>query len=306
MGGSSTGDLVDGRCGQHATARHPIGGAGPVSVSVKVMGGLGNQMFQAAAGLALAERLGADLVIDMSYYAKDRRERGFALDVFPLVGDGMAAVTMPNRVWSKLRTLAHLPGASRVYREPDFGYDPAFETLTAPVSLDGYFQSERYFADAADTIRAAFAPPEPADTASLDIAAAGPFGVLHVRRGDYLTAANQALFTSLDAGYYGRALNELPDDLPVVVLSDDVRWAHDNIEARQALIFPGLERPRPPLADLWLMSRASHHIIANSSFSWWGAWLSEPKSGVTVAPRQWFRDNAKSSDDLLPPRWARL
>ena len=270
------------------------------------MGGLGNQMFQAAAGLALARRLGTELIIDTSYYAKDRGERGFALDVFPLVGAGLASVTRHSRAWTKLRNLIALPGAIATYREPDRGYDPAFEGLTAPVRLDGYFQSERYFAAAADAIRAAFEVPRPADLVSLQIVAGGPFGVLHVRRGDYLTAANLALFVSLAPEYYARALDRLPEDLPVVVLSDDVQWAHDHINARQKLFFPGLEGTRSALDDLWLMSRASHHIIANSSFSWWGAWLGEPKAGETIAPLHWFKDNAKSTDDLLPSRWLRL
>ena len=90
------------------------------------------------------------------------------------------------------------------------------------------------------------------------------------------------------------------------VFSDDIAWAKANLPQTRPMTFVGEEAPRSGLADLWLMTLARHHIIANSSFSWWGAWLAQRQDGETIAPARWFADGSYDEKDLLPTNWTRL
>jgi hypothetical protein len=100
-------------------------------------------------------------------------------------------------------------------------------------------------------------------------------------------------------------MERLPTSNPVLVLSDDLPWARENLPAIRPLVFPEAKLDRPGLADLWLMAQATHHIIANSSFSWWGAWLAA-KGGLKIAPRRWFHDPTMNDTDLTPEEWIRI
>jgi hypothetical protein len=107
--------------------------------------------------------------------------------------------------------------------------------------------------------------------------------------------------------YYRDAMGQLPGNGPVFVFSDDIDWARANLPDVRRLVFVGEGgAPRSGLADLWLMTLAQHHLVANSSFSWWGAWLAEPGRGTTFAPARWFADTALDDADMVPPEWIRV
>lgn len=299
-------------------------------VSIRISGGLGNQMFQYAAARALALRTGASLELDLSFYDKGRH-RGYELGAFPLAPHDTraapAAVLMPrarvalSRWWRRLR-------GDAFHEEAHFHYDPAFEGLRPPVHLLGHFQSARYFAAVATTIRRELIPPAAADPVSREVAAAiaaanpavaagaGPSpqrpasAALHVRRGDYVSnPKNAGVFAACGVEYYARALQALPEGSAVFVFSDDIAWAREHLPRLPhlpPLQFVGDGSPRAGMADLWLMTRAHHHIIANSSLSWWGAWLAGPIKGLTAAPAHWFVDPAKDTRDLIPNDWLRV
>ena len=273
------------------------------SVTVAINGGLGNQMFQYAAARALAERCAAGLLLDLAFY-NDRRHRQFELDAFPIEIGGVIG----ERGGRLSRWIARERGGA-VYREPHFHYDPAFETLTAPVRLEGYFPSPRYFAGHEAVVRHDLAPPAAADAESQGLApliGSGEATALHVRRGDYVTQPKiNRLMGTCSPAYYEAALEKIPGNGTVFVFSDDIAWAKSNLPQTRPLVFVGDGSPRPGVADLWLMTLARHHIIANSSFSWWGAWLAEP-DGVTIAPARWFANAAHDERDLFPPNWIRL
>ena len=273
------------------------------AVTVAITGGLGNQMFQYAAGRALAIRLGVPLKLDLDFYRKSRH-RDFELD-------RMAIVATPDGGQRKKGLFSRLFGRSdTVFRERQFHYDAAIESLAAPVRLEGYFQSPRYFEACSDTIRSELMPPQPRDAESQEIAAlmaAGNVTALHIRRGDYVSNAKaQAVYAACSLDYYRTALAAIPSSGPAVVFSDDVGWVKANLSADRPLVFAGEKGPRSGMADLWLMTRATHHIIANSTFSWWGAWLAGETGGTVFAPDRWFNDPKLVDRDLLPAHWQRL
>lgn len=287
---------------------------------VQLLGGLGNQMFQAAAGLALARRHDARLVFDLSRF-RARGLRGYALAGFALdaeikTGEQGAAARI-RRLIGKLThpDRAKIPGwwHGAIYSEPHFRFDPAFEALRPDLLISGYFQSPRYFAGMEAEIAAAFAPEKLASATALDLAAelAGENTVaIHVRRGDY--AADPRAFAvhgTLPDDYYARATAHIRHFIPdarFFVFSDTPSEA-----ATLAQQLPNAQTMAGTSAgdDLFLMSRARHHIIANSSFSWWSAWLDRRPGGMRIAPEAWFTPEALASrpvDDLLPEEWIRL
>ncbi len=289
-------------------------------VTVRIAGGLGNQMFQYAAARALSLRLGVPLTLDLRFFDRGRHRR-YGLDALPLGPHDETGRQGAGR-WARL--LAPLRQAGRrlagravpVYREPHFHVDDAFFALRAPVRLEGHFQSERYFASAAGQLARELMPPAADDPLSREMAhamAAGESAALHVRRGDYLTEPkNRALFAECGTDYHAAAMARLPADCTVFVFSDDMAWCREHLPRARPLCFVDDGRPRGALADLWLMTRARHHVIANSSLSWWGAWLARaaaPKDAyarTTVAPRRWFVDPRFDDRDLVPEGWIRV
>lgn len=271
------------------------------TVTVEIAGGLGNQMFQYAAARALALRHGAKLVLATSFYRRGRH-RSFELSRLPIEAE--------------VGRTGGLPGFGRLFRskapiytEPHFHFDAGLATLKPPVRLKGYFQSWRYFAGHENTIRAELSPSMPDDGESLKLAvdmASGDWAALHVRRGDYVTPKNRAQLDMCGVDYYRDAMGLLPADCRVLVFSDDIAWAKAHLPPVRPLIFAGGVAPREGFADLWLMSRARFHIIANSSFSWWGAWLAGRGDGFVVAPERWFGESTVNTSDLVPDNWRRL
>ena len=283
------------------------------AITVRVNGGLGNQLFQYAAARSLALDRRTKLVLDRSFYDK-RRHRSYELDKLGICGDCLVPVHGYRWVHSlrKLgRRVFRLDAAE--YFEPHFHFDPKLQSIEVPCILNGYFQSPRYFQHHADTIRRELRPPEATDEESRRLA-----GILedadsislHVRRGDYVTNAKaRQVFAECGQDYYLRALDRIPNGGPVVVFSDDITWAQQHLPTTRKLIFSGQAndtKRRSGLEDLWLMTKAEHHIIANSTFSWWGAWLAEKQNGTKIAPDRWFCESREKSADLIPDEWIRL
>jgi hypothetical protein len=205
------------------------------------------------------------------------------------------------------------------YVEPHFHYDDAFEAIAeAPIMLEGYFQSERYFHAVADRLRGEFTLVEPlgatAKAYSRQIVGAGDFGVsLHVRRGDYVTSATvSAVHTALGLNYYERALSLLRRLLggePRVFLFSDEPDFVEEVFAQICDKIVVRSDPLRPWEDMFLMSMCRHHVIANSSFSWWGAWLDPRIDKTVIAPAAWFSREKLSTTNVLdvyPESWILL
>lgn len=289
-------------------------------VIVALKGGLGNQIFEYCAGLALAQRLQLPLVLDVSAYA-DPRERHFALAPFALPE---AVVERDTHIWSRgsfvdrvFRKLASKLGARRcglpVLQEQGFGYDVRFDTLTGPALLDGYFQSPCYFSSLPDQVRARFAQPRDLSVASqsmLDQIRASDAICVHVRRGDYVSnpVANKTHgLCGMD--YYHRGLEQVGAGLTqphCFVFSDDTQWVRENMRLPYPMTVVDINGEDAAHEDLWLMAACRSFVIANSSLSWWGAWLGAHPAKRVVAPLQWFKGSDRDTSDLLPTDWIRI
>ncbi len=306
-------------------------------ITVSLMGGLGNQMFQYAAGKALAERHGVPLVLDLSgFRATNPRNtpRPFLLDRLA-VPEAVASaqcqgVERPKENFSRARWktrfdrllgkagLPKLATSRSEYREPHFHYDPAFEALGSQMALFGYFQSERYFSSIAGRLRDWLAVREPLSGAAADMlrqieASRLPVSI-HIRRGDYLKSGTHEVHGILGEPYYRQGLERLESvtgrEAEFFVFSDDPE------AAGQVLSFVPASRlhhvrgdPERPWEDMALMARCRHHVIANSSFSWWGAWLNSSSEKIVIAPRAWFTQTElrlRDTSDLFPSSWIQL
>ena len=287
-------------------------------VVMRMAGGLGNQLFQYAAGLALSKARGARLLLDATSYRLDKL-RTYALEPFALTPQFVPRPFVPlmaafdkRYVGRILRTV--LPGAGwHCVRDRSQGYEPDRFPPRGNLVLEGYWQTDKYFAGVANEVRAAFAfrdPPDEANAQCLARISRGPAVAVHVRRGDYVTnpSAN-AVHGTCGPEYYRAAaevVGRTAPDANYFVFSDDPDWAE------QHLTWPGpTEVVRHNLGrrdadDLRLMAACDHFIIANSSFSWWGAWLATNPHKVVVAPRRWFATDQLTDRDQTPVDWLRV
>ncbi|NTU77338.1 MAG: alpha-1,2-fucosyltransferase, partial [Alphaproteobacteria bacterium] len=213
-----------------------------------------------------------------------------------------------------LRRLGRLK-SEHLYVEPHYHYDEAFDLLGPETYLSGYFQSARYFESCADALRERFAPRVTPDDETLTALRAADVPIsLHVRRGDYLSnPVAAAVHGSTQLAYYERAVEILtrlvtPAVPTFFIFSDDQEWVRQNIAFCPKAVYVN-GRIDKPQDDIWLMSQCHHHIIANSSFSWWGAWLNAREDKKVVAPRRWFAPKeliTKNTRDLYPEGWILL
>jgi hypothetical protein len=285
-------------------------------IIVRLSGGLGNQIFQYAAGRALAISHSTDLALDVRALQTDKLRR-FALRPFSLKTVSLGKVRLPP---SRRNPFAFVlwritTGRCLTYhRERNFLFDPGVLSLGSDVYLHGYWQSEKYFRAAADAIRADLvvtATPSELNAARLHAMTSSLSVSVHVRRGDYAAdPETNAIYGTCTVDYYQAAARLLAEKLgagPVFwIFSDDSDWAAANVKLPFASRYVTNGPGEQPAEDLRLMSACRHHIMANSTFSWWGAWLNPSPDKLIVAPRRWFKDSGRSDHDLVSENWIRL
>ncbi len=201
-----------------------------------------------------------------------------------------------------------------VFEERRFGFDPSLLSAPDGLYLSGYFQSEKYFRDVEPLLREEFAvrrPPAGRNLAAADAIRAADAASVHVRRGDYVTSpATRETHGALGTDYYRACIAYLGDrvpDLRLFVFSDDPAWARRELAPPLPTTFVDWNGPAAAHEDLRLMSLCRHHVIANSSLSWWGAWLARGAGNrFVLAPKNWFRKPDLATDDLLPASWLRM
>lgn len=291
-------------------------------IAASLSGGLGNQLFQYAAGRALALRHQTRLVLNrrpLQMTPPEVPRRTYELGAFEID----AAVR--RRVRSHERPPADMPAVQRgrwrmqkvfarfhVLRQDFVAYCPQFFTTGDWTHLIGYWQSEDYFVDYADVVRRDFrfrAAVEGENFQLLDAVTKTTSVSLHVRRGDYVAIPRLTKRHGvLPVDYYQEALAEIARrcrHIHVFVFSDDPAWCKEHIAGPWPLTFVD-QNPQRPSEDLRLMSACRHHVIANSSFSWWGAWLDARADKLVMAPRDWFCDPELDSRRIIPEGWMRL
>jgi hypothetical protein len=292
-------------------------------IVTKLQGGLGNQMFQYAAGLRLALSRGANLALDVSALDErtDEVRRGYELAPYRISADmldprrGADPRGRVARILGRLRRPKETESSSPASPEAEraFHFDPAVLDLPEGSRLSGYWQSERYFADVADRVRGDLTLRDAPTGRNAEVAAqiASCTAVsLHVRRGDYVSnPTHNATHGVCDLDYYQCAVRHIGKnvDEPVFFLfSDDPQWVSAHLEIEAPTVLVDHNGPDAACEDLRLMSGCAHHVLANSSFSWWGAWLNPSPEKLVVAPTRWFLDPSLDTRDLIPKGWVRL
>jgi hypothetical protein len=292
-------------------------------IVVTVMGGLGNQMFQYAVGRALSQRTGRRLVLDASLMPSGEPPylREFLLDRLPIdpatriVGRPIGSLASPDRragsAVGTVRTV--LRGALRRW------------TLTEPTGTDrvlggvipdrlallyGYWQSPAYFDALAPVIRRELRPSIAADgrvarilrrLQDHDVIA------VHARRGDYATIDHVArVFGTLGGEHFvtmGTRVAAQCDRPAIVVLCEDTAWAKEHLRFDAPTVYAEESAPLSPIDGIALLSRAQHHVVSNSSFSWWGAWLADHPDQIVIRPRRWFAGADIDEGSRWPVDW---
>lgn len=283
-------------------------------ITAHLMGGLGNQLFTFGAGKALARSLNCDVCFDVSWFDSQtlrQFELGFLDADLRLVH---SPVKHPLAFQRLIRRFREPTKQSHVFREKSFAYDPNFWNVVPGMSIHGYFQSWKYLDPLAAEIRYMVLN----STADSDwfrseqqkLKALGSWTSVHVRRGDYTNPGTHEFHGLVRRNYYEKAVRVVDDLLgqqPLVVFSDDEDSARKELEGLHPNIhFVETPNDVAPHESLRLMALAPTSIIANSSFSWWGAWLSDHPKKVVVAPRTWFNNQATNERDLFPPHWIAL
>lgn len=287
-----------------------------------IIGGLGNQMFQYALGRSRSLALDAPLKLHVSDFADYGLHHGFELgrifggNFAPATDADARAVLGWRRSWVCRRILINRRAAilrgPRLVVEPRFGYWPGILEITDNCFLVGNWQSEKYFLDIEETIRADFTfsrPPTARNREWISRIDDCQAVSLHVRRGDYATSAKTlAVLGLLPRDYYRSAVDFVAGRIgspEFFVFSDDIPWTREHLDIPYPCHFVDDNKGAESHNDMRLMSRCRHHIIANSSFSWWGAWLNPRADKIVVAPRRWFA-NDWDSKDLIPGGWVTL
>lgn len=295
-------------------------------IIVKLMGGLGNQMFQYAAARRLALRHDTELALDCSYLGNPesldtprryelsklsiRARKASALEIAEFSGTSRTFWQRSLIALRHYRGIAHR--ATPVY-ETQMGFNPEVLNLPDNVYLSGYWQSERYFADIADTILNELSPAEEIAEEDLTLSKqmkSGTSVAVHFRRGDYVENPRTAAFHGvLPLAYYEQALQHIAGALTepkLYIFSDDPGWVRSSIKFPFPAYIMNNESRRSPCEDMRLMSLCSHAIIANSSFSWWGAWMIRNTDKIVIAPKRWVLNTRVKIRDLLPESWIKI
>jgi hypothetical protein len=287
-------------------------------IIVKLYGGLGNQLFQYAAARRLAEKHKTQLLLDIQSFESGALPC-YKLDKYCINADIVNRKYIerfyePNRL-KKMIKIA-LPVFNSIPRfltinEKHCGFDPRILLLPDNVYLRGYWQSELFFSDIIEIIKKEFCLKENIRSESYEIAEQirnqQNSVSLHIRRGDYVTnKIINSIYGTCPMSYYEKCISELEKQftyLHIFVFSNDPEWVKENVKFNHPFFV--IEHCGEEYAheDLYLMSLCKYNIIANSTFSWWGAWLNRYEKKKVFAPMQWFSQKNKQIHKLIPKNW---
>jgi hypothetical protein len=295
-------------------------------IIVKLMGGLGNQMFQYALGRHLSEIHKVTLKFDQHFLIDrtprpDFTYRDYELGIFK-INESFASVGEVRRfcprgfwprLWLKLNLIFTNKEIKKEEQDRYYPFDASVLKAGSNTYLDGFWQSGEYFKDISDILKKEFQfkeSPHANIISYLDKIKGSNSISIHIRRGDYVTSksiSNYHGVCSLD--YYNNSVKyvaEKIDHPEFFVFSDDIEWAKQNLKINFPHLFIQNDRSVPAYEDMRLMTACKHNIIANSSFSWWAAWLNNNPEKIVVAPLKWFVDPTYNVDNLVPANWVKI
>lgn len=278
---------------------------------VELFGGMGNQMFQYALFLKL-KHLGVDVKYDISEYDREDKLRKYSLDVFNINTENDSTIEgetllfkIANRLQKNGLIFDEMVGDRVGYYRPEVFQQSKYTRIR------GYWQNEMYFSDISDLVRCTYSFDEKKinnknielgkQMSSVDSVS------VHIRRGDYLDEVNQKIYGGIcDEKYYKKAISQIKSLVPGAVLyvfSDDLEWVKENI-IKDDMTLIDWNKEDDSWQDMYLMSRCKHHIIANSTFSWWGAWLGNNDDKIVITPNKWFAN--RESTEIICDDWIRI
>ena len=292
-------------------------------IITQLYGGLGNQMFQYAAGRALALRQKTVLKLDISGYHENAL-RQYDLGFFNIDAE-IASLSEINSFMNPSfsfsakanEKLKPVSLRRKNIRQDSYHFNNELAGATQNTYLAGHWQSEKYFERCKNDIRLDFSFRNNAGLQNWEIRSIiqdTPNSVsLHIRRTDYL---QDGLLAVLGLDYYRNAMDRITQEIEnpcFFIFSDDMGWVKENFPVSHPHVHVTQDQNSSAFEDMRLMGLCDHHIIANSTFSWWGAWLNPDPEKVVVAPKQWFREGAKwyngepaNTKDLIPKGWIKL
>ena len=289
-------------------------------IIIKLQGGLGNQMFQYAFAAILAKKNKTKVFIEDSIYNNVKKKEGYTPRIFELsIFDNQ--YTFANK--SDISLFDNLSIINRIKKKIKFNYPKKFierkfeycskaESLNSPVYLTGYFQSFKYFYGFEDYVRNLFVfPLDILSQENLDLISILKNEntiAIHIRRGDYVTDPHTNQFHgACSLEYYTKGIIEITTKIKnptLVFFSDDSEWVKQNFNSLAFnKIFITHNKGENSWIDMYLMSICSHNIIANSSFSWWAAWLNNNPLKIVLAPKKWFQAKEIDFNSIIPEEW---
>jgi len=282
-------------------------------IITKLTFGLGNQLFQYALGRRLALDRSTELLLDISGCETSGRRR-YSLDC--LFRFNMAISLANKKEIAKIKLLNRFPFMrpsykNSVIKENGNTFDQTIINAPKNAYLAGYWQSEKYFKPIGNIIRQDITLKEPQGEKYnnlLDRIKRSNSVSVHVRRGDYLLEKNLRLFSICTPDYYHDAetiILKQTKSPELFIFSDDIKWVKQNIVFNFPTIFVS-DGSLTDYQELILMSVCKHNIVANSTFSWWGAWLNNNPQKIVITPQKWFIDPATDERDLIPPTWVKI
>ena len=288
-----------------------------------LQGGLGNQMFQYAIARALSEHYQSTFLLDRSWFDIPQSEttpRPYQLDLLQIQNVANSKLPFPKRPNKLIRTLQGITplGPIVYYQQNAFEFDPSLFRLNRMAERDlflfGYWQAYPYLEKIRPILQTEFRTKTPAPDhykTYLELIRKSESVMLHIRRGDYVNSPSAAKFHGvLPLSYYQQAIETLllnKPDAHFFIFSDDLPWAKEAMPQNLNITFVENAMGADAAAqELQLMTQCKNHIIANSSLSWWGAWLKPDCNGLVFTPNRWISDSSLDLSDLLPTRWNRI
>ncbi len=289
-------------------------------IVVNLMGGLGNQMFQYAMGRKLALHHHTDLFLDCTFLNTHNPlhiKREYELGLFKIqskiaTDEVLKKFAIPNALLRRAQRYFPSLFHFKVVTEKSHGFNKTYLSAPNDSWLNGFWQTEKYFSDIANTIRNDFEFKSPLQGLNKTLAEkidACESVSIHVRRGDYTNPAILSYHGMCTADYYYHALEVLAKKTSIqeiFLFSDDTTWVKQNMHFNLPVTFIDHNTGKNSFEDMRLMSLCKHNIIANSSFSWWAAWLNSNKDKTVIAPKVWVADKLVNTKDVLPVNWIPL
>ncbi|MDB5001950.1 MAG: hypothetical protein JWQ34_175 [Mucilaginibacter sp.] len=290
------------------------------------MGGVGNQLFQYALGFALKKQLNKEVQFDTSYYYNnndnDTTKRQLSLEAFSLTDlkKNNSTTIIPQDIFAKVPRFLErifLPYYKNSYtQEKQFKFDPNIFQVRNNAYLDGYWQSPKYFEGIEADLRNQLVLKNKMSAGAAiysDLINSSNNSIsIHIRRSDYLSKYSH-IYHIQTSDYYTKSINCILsnlqiEDITIFIFSDDIDWCKVNIKLPYKNIMIEDEKMYS-YEGMVLMAQCKHNIIANSTYSWWGAWMNNYKNKIVVAPKQWFiepNQNAQYIQSIYPPSWVCL